>query len=52
MRQHTLHRGTLGYMLNACLLSLIVLLANVDAWIINTLRYVSLIKSELWQDKM
>ena len=52
MRQRTLHRGSLGYMLNAALLSLIVSLANVDAWIINTRRYVSLIKSELWQDKM
>lgn len=52
MKQHTLHRGTLGYMLNAALLSLIVFLANVDACIINTRRYVSLITSELWQDKM
>ena len=41
MRQHTLHRGTLGYMLNAALLSLIVSLANVDAWIINTRRVIS-----------
>jgi hypothetical protein len=52
MRQHTLHRWSLGYMLNAALLSLIVTLANVDAFIINTRRYVSLIKSELWQDRM
>ena len=52
MIQHTLHRGTFGYMLNAALLTLIVSLANVDAWIINTRRYVSLITSELWQDRM
>lgn len=52
MRQYTIHRRSLGYMLNAALLSLIVSLANVDAWIINTRRYVQLITSELWQDKM
>lgn len=52
MRHRTLPRRSLGYMLNAALLSMIVSLANVDAWIINTRRYVSLITSELWQDKM
>ena len=52
MRQHTFPRRSLGYMVNAALLSLIVSLANVDAWIINTRRYVQLITSELWQDKM
>lgn len=41
MIHHALHRGTLGYMLNAALLSLIVTLANVDAWIINTRRIIS-----------
>lgn len=52
MRHHKLNRWSLGYMLNAALLSLIVLLANVEAWIINTRRYVSLIISELCQDRM
>lgn len=52
MRQHTFPRRSLGYVVNAALLSLIVSLANVDAWIINTRRYVQLITSELWQDKM
>lgn len=52
MRQHTFPRRSLGYMLNAALISLIVSLANVDAWIINTRRYFQLITSELWQDKM
>lgn len=52
MIQHTFPRRSLGYMLNAALISLIVSLANVDAWIINTRRYVQLITSELWQDKM
>lgn len=52
MRQHTFPRRSLGYMLNAALISLIVSLANVDAWIINTRRYAQLITSELWQDKM
>lgn len=52
MRSQLLHRASLGYMLNAALLSLIVSLANVEAWIINTRRYVSLITSELWQDRM
>lgn len=41
MRHHTLHRRPLGYILNAALLSLIVSLANVDAWIINTRRVIS-----------
>lgn len=41
MRQHTFPRRSLGYMLNAALLSLIVSLANVDAWIINTRRVIS-----------
>ena len=47
MIQHTLHRWSLGYMLNAALLSLIVSLANVEAWIINTRRYVSYLIVEL-----